>query len=147
MLPYITIKDINQTKWPHLAKRLKKSQGRCYCLNEKLPDKKATLAKIYLLVQVQVPPVFEIEVYTLTDGIEKVRTLVLPQYAVENLIEILKPSDANIPKPAGRPRKYGVKDALAIQNLQREGTSIRQIAKILGMSTNTVQRLIKAYIK
>lgn len=146
MLPYISVKDINQSKWPQLAKRLKQSKNRCYCLNEKLPEKKAPIAKIYLLIQGQVPPVFEIEVYTLTYGIEKVTRLVLPKYAMESLLEILKPSNTNSPKPSGRPRKYGVKDALAIQNLQKEGISIRKIAQKLGMSTNTVQRLKKEYM-
>ena len=43
----------------------------------------------------------------------------------------------------GRPKKYGAEDAEKVQGLKKEGHSIREISAILGMSTFTVQKLLK----
>ena len=43
----------------------------------------------------------------------------------------------------GRPKKYGAEDAEKVQGLKKEGHSIRKISAILGMSTFTVQKLLK----
>lgn len=47
----------------------------------------------------------------------------------------------------GRPPKYGAEDAALVQELKKEGHSIRKIAAMLQMSTFTVQRLLKCIEK
>lgn len=147
----ITLKDINQRKWPKLAKRLhelEKSRLNYYCPNDKLPEKKAYFGKIYLLIQTKTPPVCTIEAYNLSNNYETVQTLTMKTTILKNVASYVHPDDNKpYPKPIGRPRKYGVKEAQRIKKLQSEGISIRKIAKELDMSTNTVQRLINAYIK
>lgn len=147
----ITLKDINQRKWPKLAKRLQeleKSHLSYYCPNDKLPAKNADFGKIYLLIRTNTPPVCTIEAYNLYGNHETVQTLTMKTAILKNVASYVHPADNKpYPKPIGRPRKYGVKEAQRIKKLQSEGISIRKIAKELDMSTNTVQRLINAYIK
>lgn len=57
----------------------------------------------------------------------------------------LKELEDKIKKPTGRPKKYDAATVETVQKLKNDGISIRKIAALLGMSTTTVQTIIKGY--
>lgn len=70
---------------------------------------------------------------------EHVHKFVLSETAMNSLKEILAPPEK--PK-GGRPKKYGSAAEIKALKMQREGTSLRQIARTLGCSLSTVQGLL-----
>lgn len=139
----IQISDINQTKRPMLAKKMRSlSHITIYALNFEIPSKRDINGSITCLYQNRLKKTWIIMQDVLEHGFEKLTELQLNPDEAKAFSEIVNPRpDIKI----GRPKKYGLDTARKIKQLQNEKMSIREIAKKLQISTATIQKLLKEY--
>lgn len=155
----ISRKDINQTKRPRLAAALKAAEKRKYKTAYALSDipKKDEDGTLYVAIIEESPAGSRKEehdtIYLYKDelsrGTEFFTSQSFNRNALESLAKILLRTELNyhyheIPLPkAGRRPQYTTADVKRIAALHDDGHSIRDIAKMLGMSPTTVHKYLQ----
>lgn len=146
---YLTIRDINQSKRPKLAKILKCGSP-VYAVSKIPPRLKDEGERIVVLQEGVTNSTIVTD--TIYDGREIIQEIVLSKNTIENLAHVVlqheiwslkvKAETVKQPKKSGRPPKYLTKDVRRVSQLHHDGMSIRKIAKSLNMSPTTVQKLL-----
>lgn len=149
----LTVKDINQSRRPRLAKEIKSSGRDVYALTD-IPTKRHDMGQRLVILQEGEEAVTLIS-DEIIDGQEAFNIFALPATAAatmgrilmqETLLYLQRQVDDlrhKQYKQGGRPRKYLMADIVRIIRLHERGLSIRKIAKKEGMSPTTVQKLLK----
>ncbi len=133
---------INMKARPRLSKVMEKAT--CYLLEGEIAKSKRE-DKGELLIWAEYP--FHREI--IIDGAafdgdgEFFRVIKIGENALMELLTILLPQQVKRKESTGRPVKYGFRAMVKARRLKGEGLSIRAIAKEMGASTYTVQRLLK----
>lgn len=149
----LTVKEINQTKRPKLAKVIKSSRF-IYALNEIPSRLKDEGQRIYVFDEGKNVAVLTRD--EIIDGEEQIRSFLIPddclnvlanivlQEKMQQLAELKDQADREAlhHQRRGRPRKYFSQDIQQVIALQESGMSIRKIAQELKMSPTTVQKLL-----
>lgn len=149
----LTVKDINQSKRPRLAKEMKSSGRDIYALTD-IPTKRHDTGQRIIVLQEgeEAATLISDEII---DGQETFKCFTLPATAVatmgrilmqETLLYLQRQVDDlrhKEYKQGGRPKKYLMADIVRVIRLHDGGMSIRKIAKKEGMSPTTVQKLLK----
>lgn len=149
----LTVKDINQSKRPRLAKEIKSSGQDIFALTD-IPTKRHDTGQRIIVLQEGEEAVTLIS-DEIIDGQESYKIFVMPASAADIMGKIIMQETVlrlkrevddlrhKQYKQGGRPKKYLMADIVRVIRLHERGLSIRKIAKKEGMSPTTVQKLLK----
>lgn len=134
--------DINLRARAKLAKVM--DVGTCYLLDGELSkSKRNDFDKLTIWAEYDNYCEIITDIPACDDGGEIFKSIKINSKARDKLANHLNPYEGIKTKPSGRPVVYGSAAQLKVKLLRQKGLSIRKIAKELGASTFTIQKLLK----
>ena len=142
MLRRIFRTDINLKNRQKLAKVMEATT--CYLLDGELAkSKRNDFDKLTIWAQYDNYTEIIIDIPACDDGGEIFQSIKIPAKSIQELAYHINPYKFAKPNNLGRPVVYGSTAQLKVKLLRQKGLSIRKIAKEMGASTFTIQKLLK----
>ena len=142
MLRRIFRADINLKNRPKLAKVMEAAT--CYLLDGELANSKRNdFDKLTIWAEYDNYTEIITDIPSCDDGREILKSIKITANALQDLSYHLNPYKLAKPKNLGRPVVYDTAAQLKVKLLRQKGLSIRKIAKEMGASTFTIQKLLK----
>jgi len=142
MLRQIFRADINLKNRGRLSKVMEVAT--CYLLDGELAkSKKNDFDKLTIWAEYDNHTDIITDIPASSEGGEIFRAIKLSSKAQQELAYHLNPYETSKPKKSGRPVVYDTAAQLKVKLLRQKGLSIRKIAREMGASTFTIQKLLK----